>query len=424
LKFKVEDVNLFKAIFSSVTNLTDTAHFDISHNGIRIRSIDPHDFCYVDIKLSPSFFDGFSWKSKFSSDIEIGLLKHVLRTVTKDKALFLDFETKNLSLNLVNRNTTTYKLNWSEQEVFSLPEPSKIDYDAFVSIPSKDFFTIVKEASAVSREICFGIERNKLLVSANKNGFSYSKELSFANKLSQSIKIKSATKLLKSWAIIDYLNILSKIISLCGEVKLCLKEGLPLRLDLSYRGRGAFTFIIANRKLSSQENTIRVKKNRITSPILNTGKIPLISVTKFPYFLKSLNENDGVSVDDLKYSKYETVDRDYSKLADLLGLIDRKNGKISLNEEGKKFVSLINKKSRTLKPKMNSYLEKRIPEFNQLLDYLSHRPMTAADLIEKFSKNKNSSLRKKEDVLLLLGLATWCNTIDRRLGLYYFAKNN
>jgi len=29
---------------------------------------------------------------------------------------------------------------------------------------------------------------------------------------------------------------------------------------------------------------------------------------------------------------------------------------------------------------------------------------------------------KTDDVVLLLGMATWCKAIDRKLGLYYFGK--
>ena len=79
MELKIVDVSLFKAIFRGITKFTDVARFDVSNNGIRIRSIDPHDFCYIDIKLQPSFFDGFNWNSEtFTSEADIGKLKQVI----------------------------------------------------------------------------------------------------------------------------------------------------------------------------------------------------------------------------------------------------------------------------------------------------------------------------------------------------------
>jgi len=140
LRLKVDDVGLFKAIFRGITRFTDIAHFDINNKGIRIRSIDPHDFCYVDIQLSPSFFEGYKWDSeKFSAGAEIGKFKHVLSNISKDKPLYLEIENRKISLQLVNSSTTNYELEWLREES-SFPEPMKFKYDANITIPSNVFF--------------------------------------------------------------------------------------------------------------------------------------------------------------------------------------------------------------------------------------------------------------------------------------------
>ena len=425
MKLKVVNVNLFKAIFGCITRFTDTCHFEISKNGVRIRSVDPHDFCYVDIKLSPSFFDDFSWKTeKFSSGADIGKFKYVLANISNNKPLYVDIKNNGITLHLENGGSTNYKLEWLDEDDNDLPEPIKLNYSAEVSIPSTDFFTIVKEVAAVSREICFGIEDHKFTITASEPGFSYSKEIDLRHKLSL-VSSSYSDSPVQTWAIIDYLKTLNEIVTLCGEVKLSLKEDLPLRLDLSYRGRGSFTFLIANRKLTDQQVAGRKHRHiRKTSPFLQTSSLPQISVTKFPQFMSSLNAKDGMLEDELKHSAYETSDRDYYRLASWLQFILKKNKRIFLTKEGQNFVENCLSKKRSTKSKLNAHVKKTLPEYSKLLEILSQSPKTAEDVMSQFtfSKQNNSVITKKEDVLLLLGIATWCNAIDRKLGPYYYEK--
>lgn len=422
MQLKIEDVGLFKAIFRGITRFTDTANFEITKSGIRIRSIDPHDFCYVDIKLSPSFFQEFSWNGEaFSASAEIGSFKSILPNITKDKAFNLEINNKNLSLNLVDGGNTKYTLDWLEDDTFDLPEPFKLKYDVEITIPSSEFFEIIKEAAGVSREICFELKNKKLFVSSSNRGFSYSKEISLDN----SFSTFSSSANEKSYTIIDYLRTLSEIIMLCGDVKLSIKEDLPVRLDLSYRGRGHFTFIIANRKLTDSDEKVRKRHELVhKSPFLTKPTLSQISVTKFPKFIKLIDSKDGISVQEIKLSKYETSQNLYTRLAELINFITKKNDRFYLTDDGKKFVKLLDADSRTLEPKLNKHLIKTIPEYSHMLKYLSKSPMSPEDLLDKMLSNKtqNSVIETKDDVLLLLGLATWCNAIERKTGLYYFSK--
>ena len=101
MKLEISDVSLFKSIFRGITRMVDTARFDIDKNGIRIRSIDPHDFCYIDIKLTQFFFDKFEWKlEKISQEADIGLLRHAIAKIERDEAVFLVIEKQKMSLTL------------------------------------------------------------------------------------------------------------------------------------------------------------------------------------------------------------------------------------------------------------------------------------------------------------------------------------
>lgn len=419
-KFKIEDTLFFKIVFRGITKFTNTANFEITKHGIRIRSVDPHDFCYVDIRLSPAFFKEFSWSTeKFSASADIGRFKRIISNITKDKSLYLEIKENHIGLSFVNGSTTRYTLDWLDENIGNLPESLKLKYPHEVTVSAKELQNIIKEASGVSRDICFELKDSKLSISSSDEGFSFSKDISLQGQhLGRMVHEKSFT-------IIDYLQILSEIISVCENVTLGIKEDLPLRLELSYKGKGSFTFIVANRKLTESEKVHREKTElKQNSPFLATPSLPQISVIKFPKFIKSIDIKNGISVGDLKKTKYETANSTYTRLAELIGFITRKNNRFYLTKAGEDFVKVLDSGSSLLKPKLNKHLAKTVPEYSTILNFLSNSPMAPEDLFEKLlhGKKSNSIISDKDDIMLLLGIATWCNAIERRLGVYYFSR--
>ena len=421
MKFKVNDVGLFKALFKGITRFTDTAHFEVKKNGIQIRSVDPYDFCYVDINLSPSLFDGYKINSKtFSFGVDLGKIGPIIRNIGS-KDLFLEIADNSLQIKLVNGWVTNYKLDWMEDDS-DLPDPLKQNYTAKVTIPSTDFLNIIKDASTVSREIEFEVDEKELRVSATKQGFTYSAKLESKRGLQTMIELKE--KSVKSSAILDYLRTLTEIIIKCKEVELNLGDNLPLRLDLKYGG-GTFTFIISNKQIAPTREIAEKNKDRLeSSPKVSRSSIPQITVTKFPDFIKSLNVDDGVDEHDALHSIYETEDGDFTRIAKLLGLVKRQTGRLYLSEDGEAFAKSLRRDSRPGKLRLHKIIQKKVPEYNQLLNFLSNTSSDVAKITDhfKFSKKKGSIITKKDDIILLLGLATYCNMIDRKLGLYYFEK--
>ena len=422
MKFKVNDVGLFKALFKGITRFTDTAHFEVKKKGIQIRSVDPYDFCYVDINLPPSLFDGYKINSKtFSFGVDLGKIGPIVRNIGS-KELFLEIADNSLQIKLVNGWATNYKLNWLEDDS-DLPDPLKQNYTAKVTIPSTDFLNIIKDASTVSREIVFEVDEKELRVSATKQGFTYSTKLEFKKRLQYKIELKK--KSAKSSAILDYLRTLSEIIIKCKEVELNLGDNLPLRLNLKYSGGGTFTFIISNKQITTSRAAMGVRKDRIElSPKVSTSPIPQITVTKFPDFIKSLHVEGGVDEHDALHSIYETDDGDFTRIAKLLGLVRRRKGRLYLSEDGISFAKSLRSDSRPGKQRLHKIIQEKVPEYNKLLNFLSSKPSDVAAITDhfKFSKKKGAIITKKDDIILLLGLATYCNMIDRKLGLYYFEK--
>ena len=158
--------------------------------------------------------------------------------------------------------------------------------------------------------------------------------------------------------------------------------------------------------------------------LANTSNIPNISVSKFPDFLKSLDSIETISIKKIQQSIHETEDGAYTRLAEFLGFIVKKQSNYVITEIAKEIISDLLKNSRNAKLKIHRQAQEVIPEYIQLLNELSDQPHDVNSIVKtfSFSKSKNSLIRNKDDILILLGLATWANAVDRRLGMYYFEK--
>jgi len=92
--------------------------------------------------------------------------------------------------------------------------------------------------------------------------------------------------------------------------------------------------------------------------------------------------------DEIKHSNLETLNQDYTKLANLIRFIGKKGNRIHLTKEGKDFVSDLNDNQKKAKRNLNSYLKKNVPEYNEILSHVSKSSLSADDLLNKISLSK------------------------------------
>ena len=111
-------------------------------------------------------------------------------------------------------------------------------------------------------------------------------------------------------------------------------------------------------------------------------------------------------------------------MAEFLQFIKKKGTNYVVSEKGKELINMLRNNSRGAKDFIHRTAQETIPEYNKLLNELSGTPHDVNSIVKtfSFSKSKKSVIQNKDDILILLGLATWVNAVDRRLGMYYFEK--
>ena len=212
--------------------------------------------------------------------------------------------------------------------------------------------------------------------------------------------------------------LLSDVIKMSKEVTISLGKDLPLRLEMN-SGRCKFTFLITNRQIDTRVIARKKKAERAKmrpKALANTSNIPNISVSKFPDFLKSLDSIETISIKKIQQSIHETEDGAYTRLAEFLGFIVKKQSNYVITEIAKEIISDLLKNSRNAKLKIHRQAQEAIPEYIQLLNELSDQPHDVNSIVKTFSFSKSKNSDNSEQKIFLPLIQEWArhtNTGDR-----------
>lgn len=123
-------------LFQYVARFIEVAHFDVKKDGLRVRSIDPHDFCYVDILLYPNFFDKYVVDDERSFSIKCSELSRIVPTLTAHE-IYIRIDEGYIQLSTRENWMSAFSIRWLRTGSYSFSEPHDFDYEATVNISAK-----------------------------------------------------------------------------------------------------------------------------------------------------------------------------------------------------------------------------------------------------------------------------------------------
>lgn len=412
MKFILAEPAVFRKLFECVSKFVKKAHFDVSSDGIRVRSIDPDDFCYIDLFLRKSFFKEYNTNPKLSFGIDVSKFSKFLPGLISAHTISVNVNGDTLEIEAIKNWKMQFRVNFLEQDPYNLPEPRKFKHEAFAEIPSREFSELVNTASTISNELNFSINKKRFIVSADFGDYSYSGEPS----KTFSIENNSSQKVSAS-VIASYIKTLGGLINKCEKVRVKLGNDKPVRLELIYQEKGTFSFAFSH-------------KRRRTRPRKVAGRggtsLPRLTVTRLPEFLLYLtNCPDGVETRFLREAGLETSGGDYSRMAKELDLAERPRGKIRLSKNGEVFVNLMQSDSKQARSFLHSLAFSKIISYKTMVNALRRKTLAPEDLYQEINRRLKKGEEHpidKQDLSTLLGLAIWCGVVDKKLALYYLSK--
>lgn len=412
MRLTFSDPIVFRKLFECVSKFIDKAHFDISSESIRVRSIDPHDFCYVDLSLNKSFFKWYQPKPNLSFAVDVSKFSKFLPRLAFADSISMNINEDALEFEAIKKWKMLFRVDMLKEDPFDMPEPKRFSYEAWVDIPTKEFFNVVRAASSISNELVFTIHKDVFSISSAFGDYTFSAELS---KL-EGIEDKSDQEVSASM-IASYINTLGDLIKRCDTVRVWLGNEKPVKLDLIYQDKGVFSFTLSHKRIKTRPK--KVKGREGTS-------LPRLTVTKLPQFLQYLSScPEGEETRFLVAAGLETSGGDYGRMAKRLELAKRRKGINKLTQKGEIFVNLIQNDLNQAKKFLNMLASKKINAYDVMIKSLKKKPLSPEELYEKINKKlqeEKQHIIDKQDLSTMLGLAIWCGVVDKKLALYYFGN--
>lgn len=405
MALKVVDTGVFVAALQCMSRFVEKAHFDIHGNGLRIRSIDPHDFCYADLRFGSAFFDGGDSKSNAKMGIDVRKFYRILSAISRASEIRIGFDEDGLSLNGLRGWTLGYHVARLQEDPYDLPEPNPMRYRGSVELSSKEFCELTDAASAISNELTYRISKDGFWIEAASGDYQLS-----ARPSRTAVVHNPSKEILESKLIANYVRSMEPLIRKCDKVSIRLDNGKPIELALQYSNKGTFSFSFSPRKSEPK----RQSRKGIS--------LPRLTVSKFPEFLAYLGNSPlGEELRIMKLGHLETAGGDYNRLGKILGLVEGRK-KITLTKEGVFFVNVLKSDTNQAALLLNKLLLTRVQPYITMIRLLEKRPMDPNDLYTALNSKSRKVVADRQDVSTMLGLAMWCNVIDRRMSLYYFGR--
>jgi DNA polymerase III sliding clamp (beta) subunit (PCNA family) len=412
LQAKISDVKLLRILFQTIAYFIEVAYFDIKRDEFRIRGIDPHDFCYVDVKLYPNFFEEYNVDNEVSFVVEFQTLARVLSTTTTDK-IFIKTVEQQIVISMNEKWEISFATEWLRTGTFNLPNPKNFNYEAIAKIPAKEFMRIIQRASTISHEISLLAEApDKFKILANKNKSFFMAYPNYSN-FEASIKGRAEVSV-----IIDYLKKLRKLINGCKYAEVSFGNEKPLRIDIDYKNKGFFSFLLSYKREEKPIKKQHYRKRGSTS-------LPRISMKTFEKFMIQVSKYpEGIDPQILKMAKLETKAGDCWRLADILALTYKDKGKIKLTPLGEAFIALYEKDIQKAKQFLHKLAKNNILPYRLMMDEIE-TPITINELHKKINIVLDKEAKYKingQDVTTLLEIAKWCGIVLRKQGFLTFKE--
>jgi len=396
-------------LFQYVARFIEVAHFDVKKDMLRVRSIDPHDFCYVDIILYPSFFENYVVEKEWSFAIESSKLSNILPTLSAGP-IFLRIGEGHVNFSMKENWVKAFVVKWLRSDPYDLPEPNVFEYEAVANIPAKELSDIIQKASTISHEVSFSADSpNKLIVFSVKENYSF-----IAQPTSPHFQISVKQPVTVS-IILDYLKILRYFIDKCETAKIFIGNEKPLRIDLTYGNKGVFSFSLSHKR--------KEKPERVEKRDRGGASLPRVSMKTFEKYLVQLSKYpDGADPQIFEMAGLETKGGDCWRLSDILTLAYKDKGRIKPTPLGEAFTSLYEKDEGKAKQFLHMLAKNTIVPYRLMVEALE-TPIALDELHkrinEMLSKTGNYTING-QDFSTLMEIAKWCNVLKKKAGLISF----
>jgi proliferating cell nuclear antigen len=242
MELVIEDAKYFKSCVDAIVNLVDEGTFEISADGVTLRTMDPSQIAMIDFSLPKDAFTKIDVEGKRTVCVNLVDLNKILsRSRPQDKlSIKLDEKESRLVLEFRGESKRHFKLPLLES-ASTLPREPKIVFDATLQLKGGAFKNMLHDAGLLSSHVILQADDGEFVVEAHGD----SGDLRIETKKDSLEGMKLASKS-RAMFPFEYLDDMTRACPEDSSVALHLKNESPIKLEYAI-GKAKLVYYLAPR---------------------------------------------------------------------------------------------------------------------------------------------------------------------------------
>jgi proliferating cell nuclear antigen len=233
-------------MITAISTLIDEATFNLSTDGISLRSMDPSHVAMVSFRWPKDVFDEYSCSDSEKLCLNISELLKLLRRAGANESadLSIDVETNRLNLKIEGRYIRTFNLPTFEPMEEEVPVP-KVTFNTKVEMTTDGLRQALEDASLVSDHVRIIVGNDTMTMQAAGDLMGADIEM---KKGDEAILSLESSEISNATYSLSYLSEIVKAASALSEiVAVEFSTDMPIRLDFKQQQKGELVFYLAPR---------------------------------------------------------------------------------------------------------------------------------------------------------------------------------
>ncbi|NYZ78095.1 proliferating cell nuclear antigen (pcna) [Candidatus Micrarchaeota archaeon] len=227
MELVVEDAKFFKSCIDAIVNLVDEGTFEISNEGMKLRTMDPSQIAMIDFILPKEAFSKLEIEGKTNLCVNLVDLSKVLARTRSEESLSikLDERESRLLLEFKGESKRHFKLPLLETNA-SLPREPKIAFDAVAKLKGGAFKAMLHDAGLLSSHVVLQADDGEFVIEAHGDSGDLRIE---TKKDSNSLTDLKVTTKARAMFPFEYLDDITRACPEDSIVELHLKSEAPVK---------------------------------------------------------------------------------------------------------------------------------------------------------------------------------------------------
>jgi len=245
-RLKMSDVKLLRDVLTAISTLIDEGTFNLSPEGIKLRSMDPSRVAMVDFEMQKTAFEEYVSDQNGKICINLGELLKLLKRAGRDEdiEILLDESTGQLVITIQGKYMRRFRMPTLEAMEDEVPTP-KVTFNAKVTLTTDGLRQSLEDVALVSDHVRMETDGEKFMMSGKGDIMGANIELEKGSDALLSLEVKEPSKATYP---LSYLSDIVKAASATSDVvSLEFSTDMPVRLDFKQPYDGTLVYYLAPR---------------------------------------------------------------------------------------------------------------------------------------------------------------------------------